>query len=151
VGLVAKRVPLGADVVVLAPMTGWRSFLLQPRLAPALAEVAGALGSIAGKLDAEAISTVAPFVGRAFAKLPPVELEAITRELLDGAMFLAGGKTPGAPLLDTLDAAMQGRTLDVWRLLFEAVRLNYPDFFKALGGSVAPSGAAVSPSEGSNT
>ena len=57
----------------------------------------------------------------------------------------------GCGIGDTLDAAMQGRTLDVWRLLFEAVRLNYPDFFKALGGSVAPSGAAVSPSEGSNT
>jgi len=118
------RRTIGGNVFSVVPLPAMRSFALQPRLAPALAEVVGVLGSLSGDLD---VGALGPAVGRFFAKLPADELEAVTRELLAGAtmdgaqLFTAAG--------NPFDLVMRGRTLDVWRLLAFAVEVNYPDFF----------------------
>lgn len=135
---------IGGNLFTVSPMSALRSFALQPRLAPALAEVAGALGSLgdgAGDLN---VAVLAPAVSRFFAKMPPAELLEITKQLLDGAtmdgvqLFSAAG--------NPIEVQLRGRTLDMWRLLWFALEVNYPDFFVELRGSVAASRAA-SPSE----
>lgn len=170
--MTAPELTLDGSLFVVTPMTAMRSFVLQPRLAPVLAE-AGALfyallGGLARSQGAESqedvkldvgalldadldVNAIAAGMGRICAKLPPGELQAITRELLagatmDGVQLFAAVQGDGDPF----DIRMRGRTLDVWRLLWHALRVNYPDFFMALGGSGKPRPGA-NPSAASST
>jgi len=145
---------LGGNVFVVNPLSALRSFALQPRIAPPLAEVFGVLASLkttvqsAGNalemadkvgienlLDADIdIESVIPVVGRFFSKLPADELMSLVRELLSGAtmdnipLFTANG--------DPFDVKMRGRTMDTWKLMWHAIKVNFPDFFGLLGASV---------------
>ncbi len=134
--LATRSKTIGASLFTVTPLPAMRTFVLQPRLAQPLAEAASAFGLVMGGGDRD-VAEMAPIVGRFFAKLPPHELETIVRELL------AGSQIDGKPLLDgngqggTFDAFMQGRTMDVWLLLWFALEVNYPDFFGRLGGLIA--------------
>jgi hypothetical protein len=166
---------IGGNRFTVAPLTAMRSFVLQPRLAPVIAEVAALVfaalesdavkelmgaGADGGAVDLKAM-TVDQFmsldldlgahadqlvnaVSRICTKLPPKELEGITRELLQGAQmdgkFLFGDD--GNPF----DVLMRGRTIDTWRLLFFAVQVNYPDVFsrRAANGGATPAPGSAS-------
>lgn len=123
------------------------TFALQQRIVPVVGGLIGAWSKLDGAADGmEAIAAIAPAVGEAFTKLPPGELEALTRELLADAKVhgfpvknaqaaLFGG--PGGDLFDTV---FQGRTVDIWQLLWHAIQIWYPDFFslaRAQNGSAA--------------
>lgn len=157
---------IGPNTFRVEQLPAMRSFVLQPRILPVAAEVVGlfldTLGkagktagevSIASLLDMDLAATAETFVAavaRCCLKLPPSELETITRELLCGAtcdgqlLFQFDGK-PG-----TFDLVMRGRTIDTWRLLFFAVQVNYPDFSSAVA-DLRKGSTAASPSAGSNT
>ncbi len=163
------EVKIGANTFAVSPLTAMRSFVLQPRIGPVIAE-AGALFfgllrdvaksqggedaelSVSALLEADVdVDKIAAALGRIFVKLPPAELQSITRELLagstmDGRQLFAAVQGEG----DSFDIVMRGRTLDVWKLLWHALNVNYPDFFGALvaSGKRAP---GASPSEASTT
>lgn len=153
VGGVSTERKIGGNVFCVTPLPAMRSFTLQPRLAPALAAVAegiGAIGNLAEKQDLDAIelAAIAPVVTRFFHALPPDRLEMVTRELLAGATM------DGRPLFtaegNPFDVLMRGRSIDVWKLLWFALEVNYPDFFGAVAGKGARP-AAANPSEASTT
>lgn len=138
---------IGGSRFTVEPLPAMRAFVLQVRLAPALAEVLGALGGLQGsgaELSRLDVSALAPAFGRVAAKLPPAELEAITRELL-GSARCDGVSLFSVDKGDRFDVVMAGRAIDTWQLLFFAVEVNYPDFFARLGASRAGLPAAASP------
>lgn len=145
------EIKLGTNIFNVTPLPALKSFVLQPRLAPAVVEVFGALGmaASAGDIGGVDISVLAPMVGSFFSKLPAAELELVLRELLGTATM------DGTPLFtangNPFDVLMRGRMLDVWKLLWHAVRVNYPDFLGLLGASGEAKGPMVSPSGGSTT
>ena len=137
---------IGGNTFTVAALPAMRSFCLQPRIAPAVAEALGAIGGIVGGGDGVAdrdVSGLAPAIGKFFSKLPAGELEEIVVELLTGATCdgrtLFNGTAHGAPF----DLIMQGRTLDTWRLIAFAVEVNYPDFFDLLRGAAGKRPAAA--------
>ena len=141
---------IGSNTFALSPLTAMQSFTLQPRLAPALTEAGVVLAKlaagdgVAGLLNAEVDAVLPRAIGRFFEKLPPAELEAITRILLqsatmDGTALFAQVEGQGDPF----NILMRGRTLDVWRLIWFAVEVNYPDFFALLPGKGAGEKAAL--------
>ena len=145
-----NEVKIGDNLFAVTPLTAMRSLILTPRIGPVVAE-AGALFfgllrdltktkgkeeeaqlSVAALLEAEVdVDKIAASLGRIFGKLPPAELEAITRTLLagstiDGVQLFGAVQGDG----DIFDVKMRGRTLDVWKLLWHALHVNYPDFFE---------------------
>lgn len=147
---------IGGAVFTVSPLPAMRSFLLQPRIAPVLAEAGAILAEVAaGDADVldldvlELAPRILPRVGQIFAKLPPEELRAITRELLEGATMDGVLLFTGAG--DPFDVKLRGRTLDVWRLLWFALEVNYPDFFGALAASRSAGAVKAGPSAASNT
>jgi len=155
--VVSRELQIGDRLYNVQPLTAMRSFVLQPRLAPVVAEAAalffgvarGVAGgdteiSVAALLEADVdLDKLVQAFGRIAEKLPPRELEDITRQLLAGAtcneqLLFAAVQGAGDPF----DVLMRGRALETWRLLWHAVRVNYPDFFAALAGSAAPAPAA---------
>src|SRR5262249_22289532 len=80
-----------------------------------------------GLLDVDA--DVLPAIARTCARLPPSELNDLTRTLLRGAemngarLFADPGQRG-----DQADILLRGRTTVIWRLLWVALRLNYADF-----------------------
>lgn len=157
---------IGVDVFALSPMPAMRSFVLQPRVVPIATEVVTLAFGVARELmddgatnlDLQALlasdvdlSKVSEAIGKVCAKLPSQELDGLTRDLL------AGSTMNGTPLFapvagggDPIDVLLRGRTLDIWRLLWHAVKVNYWDFFVALGASGRRQSGA-SPSAGSST
>lgn len=104
------------------------------------------LGELAEGLDIESLDTsqITPLVSRFCQALPAAELKSLTRDLLNGAT--CNGATLFGPGGGVFNAVMQGRTVDTWRLLFHALRVNYPDFFAVFaakdGGKRAESPSA---------
>lgn len=154
---------VGGDTFVFSPINGMRSFILQPVILPVIAEVFGAISQIAvdGKLDLQnfdlatvdvekLLPLMAPLVARICDKLPPERLEYITRELLRPVvvggrpLFSSDGST------DLFDGMMQSRTMDAWKLVIHAVRLNYSDFLGALAARKGPAAVEGDPSKASN-
>jgi hypothetical protein len=141
---------LGSNVFCVVPLPAMRAFALQPRVAPALAALASAVGGVKGDLGDLDVTALGPAMAQFCAALPSTELEAVTRELLagctvDGLPLFGEAGAPGV-----FDHKMRGRTLDVWRLLWHAVKVNYPDFFALLAARRA--GEAVdAPSAASST
>jgi hypothetical protein len=135
---------IGAYTFDVPPPPAMRTFALQQRIAPVAGRIIGVFMQLAGKVDlkdlgekdvTDALPLAAPALGEVFAAMPAGELEFLTRTLLENAT-VSGWPTPaskavalfGGPV-DAFDAAFQGRTLDVWLLLWHALRVWYPDFF----------------------
>jgi hypothetical protein len=153
-------IELGKNKFTVPAPSGMRSFALQQRIIPVAGRVAGVFVSLLGQ-GAE-IATIAdmditkvlpaalPHIGYVFSEMPPGELEWITRELLKDA------KCDGLPLFgspggDAFDALMAGRTTDVWRLLWHAVEVWYPDFFARARALTARTDEKANGSEASTT
>lgn len=100
---------------------------------------ASRLGKIAEKFGIADLDMdrVTPIVARVCAQLPPDELKEIITTLLretaadEKRLFPEKDKGGKAHF----DKVMAGRTLDTFRLLWEAVKVVYADFFELLGGS----------------
>jgi hypothetical protein len=186
-----KTLELGGTTFSVGPIKAIKSFTLQPRIFPLIAEVIssiaamlraapseeetadagetraeaaavlsdlerqkarmsiGALGRAAQRLQIDTVDVdgIVPIVGRVCAQLPPDELEQILRILLsntfaNGERLFSEQHERGKP--DPFDKVMQGRTLDTWRLVWEALRVVYADFFDRLGGKLASGKAATS-------
>lgn len=130
---------IGKNTFIVPAPGGMKSFALQQKILPVAGRVIsvflqllGASGSSVTKLleaDVLAILPQAmPHVGQIFGSMPAGELEAITRDLLQGSTC-DKMQLFGAPGGDPFDAIMQGRTMDTWKLLFHALEVWYPDFF----------------------
>lgn len=147
---------IGDHLYGVEPLPAMRAFILQPKIAPAMSEVARAISQVIGSRnigllmvgDTDVLDAIGACVTKFCETLPPKELEAITRDLLWSAtrdnipLFTSNG--------DTFDVVMRGHTMDVWKLLYLALEANYPDFFDVIGGFVKKLQAA-SPSEESST
>lgn len=98
------------------------------------AKVMGLYGKLGPKvLDADVL-TIAPEVGATVsAALAGIESSKLDL-LLQGLLATSEARFDGAwcPLLDVLDDVFAGRVMDLYQCLFEAVRLNYPDFIARL-------------------
>lgn len=150
--LPAETFKLGANVFQVAPLLGEDSFLLQPRILPLVAEL-GALAlaqAESGESLVSLLEKVSPIIARACTKLPPEELKFIMRALLKNATM------DGQPLykeaadgtvVALINVLMQGRTLDIWKLLTKALEVSYPDFFALARGLRAKAAAKDAPSE----
>lgn len=122
-------------------------------LAPALAKAAG--DSVGGALGAGKVNTaalleldvaklaagVADGVGELFERLKPEDLQVILLELLSTArVVVCDGK--GERIVDLVkksgagygpfDEVFRGRLLDLFRLAYFALELNYSDFYEGL-------------------
>lgn len=147
---------LGTNMFSVAPLLGEESFLLQPRILPLVAELSALVGAQAesGESMTALIEKVAPIVTRACAKLPPDELKFIMRSLLknatmDGQQLYR--ENPDGTTVALINVLMQGRTLDIWKLLAKALEVSYPDFFALARGFQARAAAKADPSGGSTT
>lgn len=150
---------LGQDTFTVSPLPAMDSFAMQSRIAPIVVELLALAAALLqaggealsektdlGKVDLSKLDmgTIGPAVARICKAMPAPELRAVTTELLQSATI------NGQLLAPMFDLKMQGRTVDTWRLLFFAVRVNYPDFFALVGKSGAPAAGAAtaSPSVG---
>lgn len=160
------------------PLLALRSFDLQPRIIPIAGEVlrviatardaglfkskgGGAEGLELALADVETgpiVELALPALERVCRLLPRGELALLTRELLEGASavgpagaVLLFGAMVGPNIVDTFDTVFRGRTLDIWRLLFFALRTHYPDLFGLLAASGGTARATASPSATSTT
>lgn len=167
------KVKIGPTTFDVPLPRGMSSFALQQRVAPIATRIVEVLASFLaidslptkedGTIDLEAIDVgdvlpkVLPAIGSAFSSLPAGELEAVTRALLADAKVVG---IPGAPQgialfastplgsagADYFDEVMQGRAIDTWRLLWEAIKIWYPDFFVLAGRSRGRTPTPASPS-----
>jgi hypothetical protein len=163
-------IKLGGDTFSVTPLGFLRSLYLQPKLAPVIAEVAAALFTLMGvdglgaklaaaeltldklmELDLAALPMLdlAASITRICHQLKRQDLEYIVRELLYDAT-MNGTPLLGQPGADPIDGFLVGRSLDGWRLLFYAVKVNYPDVFSPRV-VLAATGAAAKPSAASGT
>jgi hypothetical protein len=142
--MAADSLLLGENRFIVPPLPAMRSFALQARIAPALTEVAKGFGALKEGLDGD-VTAIAPAIAGFFAKLGADELEAIAKTLLADATM--DGKALFTPSGNPFDVHMRGRTMDTWKLLWFAIEVNYPDFFKALGGGVKAEGKEASKSK----
>lgn len=128
------------------------SFDLQPRILPVLpdflqlyllfydsfSEMVTRAEKSAGEIERDEIvdkmreiaDKAQPIILRLCKALPPDELRTIRRTLLrgatcDGKALYNEGVGP-----NNIDLLMQGRTIDMWRLLLFALGVSYPDFFE---------------------
>lgn len=142
---------IGTDVFTVQPLLGEASFLLQPRLAPLLAELAALATAQADSGDSilALLERAAPIISRACEKLPAEELRTIMRTLLAGATM------NGQPLYtqngNPIDVLMMGKTIAIWRLILKALEVSYPDFFDLVRGLRAKAVAKVVASATSTT
>lgn len=160
---------IGDRTFVVNPLSGERTFLLQPKLAPALSEIAAlyalfvqTVAGIMPKLGADAdrdvdplmllphalpaLETAGPVIGRLAEKLGP-NLRDIMRELLEGAT--CNGTLLYSAQGNPIDVLMQGRTIELWRLLIFAMEVSYPDFFglfRGLRGTTSQKAESSAPS-----
>ncbi len=152
---------LGKNKFIVPVPGGMKSFALQQRIWPVAARLAGAVAPLVplllqdkklSEIDTDDliqyVPAALPRLGHIFSEMPPGELEWITRELLRDAKCDAMALF-GSPGGDAFDALMQGRTTDVWRLLWHAMEVWYPDFFARGRALTARNDAKESPSEAS--
>lgn len=151
---------VGEHIFIVPPIKATDAFYLEPLLAPAVSETLGAAALVAasvgksdiGKLDIGdlPIASLQPVIESLCGKLGPDRLRTVTRSLLTGAtmdgvlLYGAGGA------VDLIDTKLRGKTTVIWRLLWKAVQVNYPDFFDLLDGLRA-AGKEANPSQASTT
>ena len=170
-------IELGGKQYVVPQPGGMRTFAFQQRILPVVGRVAnvfipllgleGGLSGLAEKDVTDVLPVALPRLGEIFSSMPPGELEAIARILLGDPKFGAQpgetatcGKVPlfGSPGGDAFDSLMKGRTADVWKLLWHAIQVWYPDFFSLARSSLAreqgekvSKGSTTSPTSGQGT
>ncbi len=142
--------PLLPDIAAL--------YALLMESAPAIAT---AFGGVDKEVNAESVSAAVPsllpildraseVIARLARKFPPGALSALTRELLRGAR--CDGQELFGPAGEFYNVAMQGRTIDAWRLRLFALRVNFPDVFKLVpGASGSAARTPAAPSAESST
>lgn len=161
-------IKLGTDTFIVPAPSGMRSFALQQRIIPIAGSIATIFAQLLGGVVAagnfnlgdllkadvvRVLPQAMPFIGRVFSDMPDGELERLTREMLRDATWSRGGMK-ALPLFgssggDSFDTVMQGRSTEIWQLLWYALEVWYPDFF-ALGAAFRAS-AKVKPSATSDT
>lgn len=155
-------IKLGTQDFHVPPPSGGETFDFQQRIIPVFGRLVGILGALQrvdlkdgwDALKVEDIMTVLPsampMLGEVFGQMPPGELGAIRRILLAKATC---GKVPlfGSPGGDAFDGLMAGRTMDVWKLMWHALEVWYPDFFGGARALLARRAASEKPSEPSST
>jgi hypothetical protein len=124
------EIVLGENRFRVLPLPAMRSFVLQAKIGPALAEVANVFGALKGNLADNDFSSIAPAVAGFFTRLGVEQLEEVTKALLQDATM--DGKPLFSASGNPFDLYMQGRTMHTWQLLWFAIEVNYPDFFAAL-------------------
>jgi hypothetical protein len=129
-------------------LPAWEQFLLLPRITsaigPALAKLAG--GNAKGLMDLD-LSELGPALEKLFERLNPMEQEGIARALLKTVNFEGvdeEGKKVGGSLVAQFDTAMQGRMLDVFKLLKFVFEVNFGSFSAALAPFIKRAGASLS-------
>ena len=123
----AKYLKAGEFDIQIRMIPARQAFGLSKDVAQVAAQVLGALGKLGTKsLDVD-LATIGPELGAALAGIESAKLDA----LMIGLLAKSEAKVNGAwlPLLDVVDDVFAGRIVDLYTVLFEAVRLNYPDFF----------------------
>lgn len=149
-----------------------RTFGLQQRILPIAGDVMSALVQIVGtggveRLKAmgqseilELVPEIVPALGKIFSNMPEGELLRILRILLgdpkEGALPTEIGTCDGMPMFsltdgDVFDTVLQGRTVDMWRLLVHGLTVWYPDFFGLAAAFPAAGAKKAPPSAGSST
>jgi hypothetical protein len=141
--------------------SAWQTFEIQPLLGPGVMELFRVFEALPKILDGGSVAdmdamallpSVAPVIGSALSKIPPRDLRQLTETLLSATTVEIAGRSVN--LVEVYAATMQGRTIDTWKLLFVALKENYPDFFglfAAKGGSkAAASGSGASSTLGTS-
>ena len=126
-----KLMKVGETEVSIVMIPARQAFALSKDVAQVAVQLIGALGKLGTKsLDVD-LSTIGPELGQSIAGIESSKLDA----LLAGLLAKSEAKVNGAwlPLLDVVDDVFAGRIVDLYTVLFESVRLNYPDFFDRLG------------------
>ncbi len=126
-----KLMKVGETEVSIVMIPARQAFALSKDVAQVAVQLIGALGKLGTKsLDVD-LATIGPELGQSIAGIESSKLDA----LLAGLLAKREAKVNGAwlPLLDVVDDVFAGRIVDLYTVLFESVRLNYPDFFDRLG------------------
>lgn len=126
-----KTLKVGETEVAVVMIPARQAFGLSKDVAQVAVQLIGALGKLGTKsLDVD-LATIGPELGQSIAGIESSKLDA----LLAGLLAKSEARVNGAwlPLLDVVDDVFAGRVMDLYTVLFEAVRLNYPDFFDRLG------------------
>ena len=158
-------IKIGPRTFEVPPPPGMESFALQERIFPILSRVANVVlhaiaanGKMITKLAdlfeedvLKSLPGIVMKIGPVFSEMPRGELEWLTRTLLKNATF-DGKPLFGDPLGDAFGPIFQGKNLEIWKLLWYAAKVWYPDFFAladAFGAKAKAS--AASPSATSTT
>lgn len=126
-----KTLKVGDVEVAVVMIPARQAFVLSKDVAQVAVQIIGALGKLGTKsLDVD-LATIGPELGAALAGIESTKLDS----LLAGLLTKSEAKVNGAwlPLLDVADDIFAGRVMDLYTVLFEAVKLNFPDFFDRLG------------------
>jgi hypothetical protein len=126
-----KTLKVGDVEVSIVMIPARQAFQLSKDVAQVAVQLIGALGKLGTKsLDLD-LATIGPELGQSIAGIESSKLDA----LLAGLLAKSEAKVNGAwlPLLDVVDDVFTGRVMDLYLCLFEAVKINYPDFFDRLG------------------
>lgn len=179
---------IGTDHFKILPVKPRRSFPLQARLSPIIAELAmtyfrierlaapkkkegepegdpnqleipevaadaekadekedKSLYSKIGILFATEGDDIMPHLVRLFSSVSYDDLAFFMRELLSET-FCNGDRlfADGPSGKDNFDRLMVGKTMTTWRIMWEAIKVTYPDFLAPLQGIAAKAGAALS-------
>lgn len=138
-------ITLGERVYTVTQLPAMRAAKLIPRLGKMLGPtfarmltMPGASG-LAGLLKMD-VGALAPAVETLFDRLTETELESLIKLMLESATV------DGRPLLVRFDTEMQGRILDLFKLLKFAFEVNYTNFSQGSDASdlIAPIPAASS-------
>lgn len=110
---------------------------------------------VSGEVDVEKVMPLAiPGFGRIFSDMPPGELMSLASTLLrDATITTAAGKLrlfDEAGKSMAFATVMRGRTKDTFLLIWEAIKVWYPDFF-SLGQSLIGGGQEAKTSSASTT
>ena len=125
-----KTLKVGDVEVAVVMIPARQAFALSKDVAQVAAQLLGALGKLGTKsLDVD-LGAIGPELGAALAGIESTKLDS----LLAGLLARSEAKVNGTwlPLLDVADDVFAGRVMDLYLCLFEAVKLNFPDFFDRL-------------------
>ena len=125
-----KTLKVGEFDIQIRMIPARQAFQLSKDVAQVAVQLLGALGKLGTKsLDVD-LGAIGPELGAALAGIESTKLDS----LLAGLLARSEAKVNGTwlPLLDVADDVFAGRVMDLYLCLFEAVKLNFPDFFDRL-------------------
>ena len=127
--------------VTVQQLPAMRAVKLSRRLAALLAPLAPALAA-----DGD-VSVLGEALGKALEAFSEKDLEALIKEVLEGATVEEDGKI--SPLLPRFEDIFAGRVLLVYRVLIFALEVNFADFFEKARGALRTGALSVSKSPAS--